>query len=488
MSVRSRSGGDDVFISYAHVDNKESGGVCWVTRLHDELKVKLDQLAGKDVVVWRDLALDGNSVFSAELSARLGEVTALIAVCTPTYLSSDWCDRELKLFMDATRHGGGLQVGTRSRLFKVLKTPVPLAAQPAALRDLLGYTFYGQSSFDHQIREFLDDPDESAAKLFFTRMNDLAADIVFLLDLMNRNGESSGSTIYLADCTSDELSDRDDVSRELQRHSHDVLPRRVPGLAVTDLTAAIEEDLSQSQFSIHLMGTRYGARPEGDDRSIPHLELMRAADMAEVGRLTQLVWVPESLEPTDALQRSLVDGLLAGDVAGGEVVRAPLEEFKAYMFEKLRPPAAPSDVIVPESGKSRVYVVHDLNDCDAALPLVDELAQRGHLVTLPLRDGTEAETREVHENEMAFCDAVIIYYGTAREHWVRMKQFDLRKASGWGRTEPFRAAAVWIDEPVTASKRAYTSADAMVIDATTRSLAEALAPFLHLLASSAAGR
>ena len=55
---------------------------------------------------------------------------------------------------------------------------------------------------------------------------------------------------------------------------------------------------------------------------------------------------------------------------------------------------------------------------------------------LPLGEGTEAEAREVHEASMVLCDAVIIFYGTASEHWVRMRLFDLVKAPGWGRREP----------------------------------------------------
>ena len=113
---------------------------------------------------------------------------------------------------------------------------------------------------------------------------------------------------------------------------------------------------------------------------------------------------------------------------------------------------------------SGVYLVYDLADIVLVVrALRTELESWVMSCLLLLGDGTDSEAREVHENEMAFCDAVIIYYGTAREHWVRMKQFDLRKAPGWGRTEPFRAAAVWIDERATPDKEEYTSADAMVI-------------------------
>ena len=39
----------------------------------------------------------------------------------------------------------------------------------------------------------------------------------------------------------------------------------------------------------------------------------------------------------------------------------------------------------------------------------------------------------MHETSMVLCDAVIIFYGAASEHWVRMKLFDILKAPGWGR-------------------------------------------------------
>ena len=106
---------------------------------------------------------------------------------------------------------------------------------------------------------------------------------------------------------------------------------------------------------------------------------------------------------------------------------------------------------------------------------------------LPLGEGSEAEAREVHETSMVLSDAVIIFYGAASEHWVRMKLFDLVKARGWGRSAPFRAAAVWVADPVTPQKAAYETDEAMVLDATRRRRG-ALEPFLDRLASAATGR
>ena len=110
------------------------------------------------------------------------------------------------------------------------------------------------------------------------------------------------------------------------------------------------------------------------------------------------------------------------------------------------------------------------------------------MVLLPLGEGTEVEAREVHEAAMVLCDAVIIYYGTASEHWVRMKLFDILKAPGWGRREPFRATAVWVAEPTTPHKLACETDEAMVLQGTSGSARAVLEPFVAQLAPTAVRR
>jgi hypothetical protein len=83
---------------------------------------------------------------------------------------------------------------------------------------------------------------------------------------------------------------------------------------------------------------------------------------------------------------------------------------------------------------------------------------------------------------------VIIYYGTATEYWVRMKLFDLLKATGWGRRVPFRAKAVWVAEPATPPKTIFATDEAIVLDATGGFEPAILEPFLNRLAPAGAGR
>ena len=132
--------------------------------------------------------------------------------------------------------------------------------------------------------------------------------------------------------------------------------------------------------------------------------------------------------------------------------------------------------------------MHDRDDREAIGPLQAELERLGHVVVLPLREGSEAEAREVHETSMVLCDAVLIFYGTASEHWVRMKLFDILKAPGWGRRRPFEATAVWVAGPSTPSKAGYETDEALVLDATAGFSPAVLAPFAARLAATAAGR
>jgi hypothetical protein len=52
---------DEVFISYAHIDNQplDEGLKGWVETLHERLQIRLGQLTGEPVKIWRDRKLKG---------------------------------------------------------------------------------------------------------------------------------------------------------------------------------------------------------------------------------------------------------------------------------------------------------------------------------------------------------------------------------------------------------------------------------------------
>src|SRR5258705_10590227 len=134
----------DAFISYAHLDNVElvEGRKGWVANLHRALEVRIGQLLGKSAHIWRDPKLSGNDLFAETLVDRLKRVAVLVSVISPRYLKSEWTIRELNEFWDAAEKQGGIHVANKARVFKVLKTPVPLDKTPPHLSGVLGYEFF----------------------------------------------------------------------------------------------------------------------------------------------------------------------------------------------------------------------------------------------------------------------------------------------------------------------------------------------------------
>src|SRR5690349_23328412 len=91
--------GADIFVSYADLDNQPlvEGRRGWVTNFRRALELRLAQLRGADVRVTLDPKLQGNDPFSETVVDRLLPQSAVfVAVVSPRYLASAWCQHDLK--------------------------------------------------------------------------------------------------------------------------------------------------------------------------------------------------------------------------------------------------------------------------------------------------------------------------------------------------------------------------------------------------------
>src|ERR1051326_3053967 len=91
---------DDIFISYAHIDNQPlaEGLRGWVEILHERLKIRLGQLLGEGASIWRGRKLQGNDVFADTRVEKITNVAILVSVLSPRYVRSEWCLKELEEF------------------------------------------------------------------------------------------------------------------------------------------------------------------------------------------------------------------------------------------------------------------------------------------------------------------------------------------------------------------------------------------------------
>src|SRR5690348_1879586 len=201
----------DVFVSYAHLDDAalSDDRKGWVSKLHETLDRRLAQLLGKPVRIWRDPKLHGNDVFADAIVERVQGAAVLVSVVSPRYVKSEWTTREVTEFCKAAAQHGGVQLHDKSRIFKVLKTPVPLEQQCPPLPSLLGYEFFAVDPDTGNFREFDEQFGDQFRQKFLMKLDDLAQDLKSLLEVVespaadDTTSQSGQGTIYLAVTTLD---------------------------------------------------------------------------------------------------------------------------------------------------------------------------------------------------------------------------------------------------------------------------------------------
>jgi len=368
---------EDAFISYAHLDDQPliEGNPGWVANFHRVLQIRVGQFLGKEPHIWRDPELHGNDVFADTLSERLRKVAALVAVLSPRYIRSDWTLRELTEFSRAAELSTGIRIGDKSRMFKVLKTPVPRDKHPPQLRGLLGYEFYNEDKETGRVRELdLMVSGAEAQTEFVKRIDDLAIDICKLIEAIECGSVAEDRPpVYLAEATRDLADAHDTIRRDLQDHAHSVVPPENLPAAQADLETYVRAQLSRCTMSIHLIGRNYGIVPEEWTESLPEIQYRLAADRAKECDFTCLVWISPGLEVSDERQRKFIGRLRADPCLqkGTELLETPLGDLRMLIYTRLEPPAPKLVPGVAADGLTRIYCIYDQRDQDAVAPWKD---------------------------------------------------------------------------------------------------------------------
>ncbi len=478
---------DDIFISYAHIDNEPlaPGQPGWVTNFHLALETRFRQRFGKAPKIWRDNGqLQGNHYFEEVLRAKLPKIAVLICILSERYLESKWCQDERQLFCQVAEQNGGLTFANKARIFKVEKTLVPPDKHPAELCGLLGYRFYYLDPEKKRPREFNTALGSGTYVDYQNKLDDLIDDINQLLTVLHAQAEQvarpapvqlltvapTGATVYLAETTYDLQDERDKIKRELQRRGHVVLPDKQLPLYAPEFEQCVRAELRRCQLSLHLVGENYGLIPEAGRQSAVSWQNDLAAEHSrQEPSFLRLIWLPPGLQVeavADERQQQFIKHLRYNPAAqyGAELLQTTLEEFKSHVQDKLKPkPKPPEPSLSHEPGHPYIYLICDQQDVGAVTPLENFLYEAGYDVFLPAFEADEAQVREDHKETLLLCDAILIYYGNVGEFWLRAKLRDLQKIAGYGRTKPMLAKAIYIATPDSAHKQRFRLHEATLI-------------------------
>lgn len=461
-----------LFISYAQIDNRpltpEQQG--WITRFHATLEALLSMRIGGKAEVWRDEKLRGNDILSDEIMAQFPCTAMLVSVLTPRYLKSEWCTWEVHEFCQIAEQTGGVVVGNKARVFKVIKTPVDTEASlPPVLQAALGYEFFTME--DDTPLELDPAYGEKFAQDYNRKVGKLAWDVAQLLKLLDAyldRGDghraaqkAAKATVYLAECSYDQREAREILQANLECHGYTVLPHQPLPRDEADYITVVARLLERCALAIHLVGANYGAVPDGpSQKSVTVLQNELSIQQCKHGALQRIIWLREGTCSDHAQQQAFIEALHrdAETQYGADLITADLEALKASIHATLKrleqpEPDQPLVRAAADAGINKmIYLLCDEKDRKATVPIRRFCRGEGFEVVLPAFAGDATAVREANEKLLTSCDAVILFYGAGDEAWKRTVDNELKKIKGSRSGKPLAAIYTYLAEPETSDK------------------------------------
>jgi hypothetical protein len=398
-----------------------------------------------------DYELRGNEPVTQGITGQLDNSAILLLILSPGYLASEWCCRELSLFVDQVGKGSG-------RIFIVERESVE---RPEALRDLLGYKFWVKDEANYPRTLGVPKPEEVT---YFQRLNELAHHLVEQLKLLRAHSDTAATlssvahagpqnsmpraTIFLAEVTDDLQEIRAEVETYLQQQNIRVLPSTLYYFPnAEEIRQAIDADLQESTLFVQLLSSATPRRPPG--MSTPQMQYEAAKAIAD---LPIVQWRDRRVDLTtiqEPPQRAFLDA--------ATVVATGIEAFKQYIIQQLE--ALEARRLEAEKRKQEEHIKQTLRaaslqdklvfintgpeDLSLAHEIADMLKEEGFGFSLPLlADISPSEKRRDLEENLRDCDAVVVLYANTSVVWVREQLRYCRRMQGQ-RERPLKIIAVF---------------------------------------------
>ena len=411
----------DVFISYASEDRT------WVLEFQAKLADALME-RGLDAEFWKDADnIRFGQNWKEEMFKALERAALFLAILSPNYRQSDYCNDESDYFQELRENGGDMKVSSQDlyRYLKIVKMAWDDDAQRGLLPDLQDIEFFARDS-----RKGLDLPLAFTSQEFDTRIRLTAHAIEATLKGLRRLREM----VYVASPADDVDGDWKSLRTELQHQGYVVGP-------VAKLNRGMAPDFIRKEFkgallSIHLLGSDHHPLAE------------RQLDLCAEAGQKMAVWIRKGADETAGeQQRNLLKSVREFDripkgtpVIEGSAARTPVND----LLELLKPAATKASTGETAAGGPTIYLICDPSedeDRHFAFELERTIEQReGMTVVVPQRDAAGAAAR--HQKMLCDCDGVLLYREKAPENWFIQYFADVARAEKLLKRQPILSKAI----------------------------------------------
>lgn len=419
----------DVFISYAHWDNKlesdEDKG--WVSSFYQSLEFHLGVQLGQKPNIWVDWErMHGGDFLTRKVLNNLYQSSTLICIISPPYINSEWCRKELESF----RENVGYRLNDeKSRVFFVIKNRIN--TQPAYEifndLDLLYDEFFEvRRGIPHTLPPTSDAFKDKVVTLAF-KINEVLSEL--------KTETATRKTIYLAETTRDLRAQHERIRKDLNR-TYTILPSSFVDMPsdAEGYQAAVREQLEKCDLAVHIIGRNYGDPLEGSNSSFVHLQTEAAfAHARENPDFATLIWLPENVEPE---KKEFLNELLTSVSKKIDVFRDVSEEkLKTRILDILE---GKTDDETPLSGRKYVYVYCEKQDAQAVKDLENilydelgcEIYSASDYLSQKTENGEQDDFLKEAEKYVKKSHGVLVYWGTPFKFWVQASVQVLRESLG----------------------------------------------------------
>lgn len=423
----------DVFISYAHIDNRpdREGERGWVERFERALRLRLLKRFGREVEVWRDPELARSQRFDPVIEAAVRGSAIIVSLISESYLASDYCKQELQWFAEKTaREPAGPTLGHYVRVFPLLLYNIPPRHWPEACRGTSGFRFHDavERGFGKPLHPDHDD--------FTDQLCSLVDELHTVLTAIEKRGAGAEApdqgahsrTVFLAETSDDVRRDRRHLRTQLEKEGIEIVSGILPADQQLHHEAMMVEAMRRSKLSIHLLGALPG-RPldeERPEKTYP-MEQVRIG-LEHAG--SQLVVLPPGLERQDIEEPEYADLITSleerqRDADRLEIIRVGREQLAEEVLSKLRRLDAQEkahDVVAARAGGGRAFVDLHVNDLSSAGDLVGYLHRKEvAAITIPSGDLDPARGLSLFEEYLRSARVFIVVFGHVARNWVEQR-------------------------------------------------------------------
>lgn len=283
----------------------------------------------------------------------------------------------------------------------------------------------------------------SDAVAAWSKILDLVNDIKDTFDFQDFHKEiSKDNLVYLGNCSTDQLPNRDDIKRELRQQGYTVLP-------LTDFPAnrhITEEIISKSiapcTYIIQVLGEQFGTNILNEKISVTEIEEnIINKHISQNPDITRLIWIPNGLNVSEQKQQLHISRIRRLEASESTlIVESKLDEFKNILSQKLV--NSKLNKIEPNNAPG-TYVISMKKEDDIQLK---EWMSDSKINITYLLDLDRATLYKEHLKLLAVVNKVVINYSGNKLSWLESIVKDVIKARGLGSLDPNLSLAIVCNE------------------------------------------